>query len=68
MNSVSYIGSSNRKKESLLRSMKLQIQYLQSLEQSDRVRRACLAYLQAWYLAFYPERPDLVAELELLAA
>ncbi len=68
VNSVSYIGSSNRKKESLLRSMKLQIQYLQSLEQSERVRRACLAYLQAWYLVFYPERPDLVAELELLAA
>jgi len=41
--SISYIGRSNRKRESLLRSMKLHIQYLRSLEESERVRRACLA-------------------------
>jgi hypothetical protein len=48
--------------------MKLQIQYLRSLEDSDRVRAACLAYLQNWYSNFYPDRPDLVAELQGLAA
>jgi hypothetical protein len=48
--------------------MKLHIQYLRSLEESERVRKACLAYLQNWYSAFYPERPDLVAELQSLAA
>lgn len=68
LNSVSYIGHSDRKKESLLRSMKLHIQYLQSLEQTERVRTACLTYLQTWYLAFYPDRPDLVLELHQLAA
>ncbi|HTV55299.1 MAG TPA: hypothetical protein VMI06_10315, partial [Terriglobia bacterium] len=41
--------------------------YLRSLEESDRVRRACVAYLQNWYGWFYPERPDLVAELQALA-
>src|SRR5271165_740654 len=66
--SVSYIGSSDKKKDSLLLSMKLHIQYLRSLEESERVRKACLTYLQIWYENFYPERPDIVAELQALAA
>src|SRR6185437_15105882 len=44
--SISFIGNSQVKRESLLRSMKLHIQYLRSLEESERVRRACLTYLQ----------------------
>ena len=47
--SISYIGNSDKKKDSLLRSMKLHIQYLRSLEESERVREACLTYLQMWY-------------------
>lgn len=66
--SVSYIGGSNTKKDSLLRSMKLHIQYLQSLEESERVRNACLTYLQNWYFAFSPERADLEAEVGRMAA
>jgi glycosyltransferase involved in cell wall biosynthesis len=65
---LSHIGNSDKKKESLLQSMKLHMQYLQSLEKSDRVRKACLAYMEHWYGHFYPERPDLVAELHRLAA
>jgi glycosyltransferase involved in cell wall biosynthesis len=65
--SISYIGKSNKKRESLLRSMKLHIQYLRSLEESERVRRACLIYLQNWYEYFCPVRPDLMAELQCLA-
>ena len=49
-------------------SMKLHIQYLRSLEESDRVRKACLDYLQNFYVNFYPERPDLIAELQAIAA
>src|SRR5215471_1574963 len=64
---VSHIGASDKKKEALLLSMRLHIQYLQSLEDSERVRKACLTYLQNWYDNFYPERPDLVAELQNLA-
>lgn len=66
-NRVSYIGNSNLKKDSLLRSMKLHMQYLQSLETSERVRKACLTYLQNWYHVFYPDRVDAVAELQGLA-
>jgi glycosyltransferase involved in cell wall biosynthesis len=65
--SVSYLGNSDKKKDSLLLAMKLHIQYLRSLEESERVRTACLTYLQNWFGAFYPERPDIVAELQALA-
>jgi len=64
----SYVGNSDRKKDALLLSMKLHIKYLRALEDSERVRRACLTYLQTWYEHFYPERPDIVAELQRLAA
>ena len=67
-NRVSYIGASDEKKEAMLLSMKLHVHYLRSLEESERVRRACLTYLQTWFGIFYPERPDLVAEMEALAA
>jgi glycosyltransferase involved in cell wall biosynthesis len=67
-NRVSYIGNSDKKKEGLLRSMKLHIKYLRSLEESDRVRRACLVYMQNWCRYFYPERPDLFEELQAIAA
>jgi glycosyltransferase involved in cell wall biosynthesis len=66
-NRISYIGGSDKKKESMLRSMKLHIQYLRSLEESDRVRRACLTYLQTWFPAFHPSRPDIAVELQVLA-
>jgi len=61
-NSVSFIGNSDKKKDSLLLTMKLHIQYLRSLED------ACLAYIQTWYRNFYPERPDLMREAQQLAA
>jgi glycosyltransferase involved in cell wall biosynthesis len=65
---VSHIGASDRKKEALVISMKLHIRYLRSLEESERVRKACLDYLQRFYIHVYPERPDLMAELQVLAA
>jgi glycosyltransferase involved in cell wall biosynthesis len=67
-NRLSYIGDSDKKKDAQLAGMKLYVQYLRSLEDSERVRKACLTYMQNWYLNFYPERPDLVAELQGLAA
>lgn len=66
--SISYIGNSDTKKNSLARSMLLHIQYLRSLEDSERVRRVCVTYLQNWYDVFYPDKPDIVAELQGLAA
>jgi glycosyltransferase involved in cell wall biosynthesis len=67
-NRLSFIGASDKKKDAMIVSMKLHIRYLRSLEESERVRNACLAYMQNWYENFYPERPDLVAELQGLAA
>jgi hypothetical protein len=65
---MSYVGNSDIKRESLLRSLKRHVQLLRSLEESERVRKACLAYIQTWYEHFYPDRPDLAAELQALAA
>lgn len=53
--SVSYIGDSPVKTESMIRSMALHMKYLQSLEKSDRVRSTCLRYMQDWQHFFYPE-------------
>jgi glycosyltransferase involved in cell wall biosynthesis len=64
---LSHIGRSDRKKDAMLLSMKLHINYIRSLEDSDRVRAACLAYLNLWLITFYPERPDIVKELGEMA-
>jgi hypothetical protein len=53
--------------EAQLRSMRLHIGYLSSLEDSDRVRAACVTYLQNGVVNFHPERPDLVREAEQMA-
>ncbi len=66
-NRISYIGNSDKKRHSLLLSMMLQIQYIRSLEDSERVRKACLNYLQTWYDNFYPDRPQLMALVQSLA-
>ena len=65
---LSYIGRSNRKMEAHFLSMQSHIGCLRSLEESDRVKAACVRYLQNWLIYFYPERPDLVKEMEQLAA
>jgi glycosyltransferase involved in cell wall biosynthesis len=61
--SLSYIGSSNRKRDAQWHSMKLHMGYLRSLEDSPRTRAACVAYIQNWLLFFYPERPDLIEQM-----
>ena len=65
---LSHIGRSHEKIEAQFLSMKLQIGDLHSREDSDRVRAACVTYLQTWLPAFYPNRPDLVQEAQQLAA
>jgi len=65
---ISYLGNSDEKRESLLLSMQLQIKYLLALENSARVRRACITYLQNWYEDFYLERSDLAEQAQKIAA
>jgi glycosyltransferase involved in cell wall biosynthesis len=66
-NRLSYIGQSNKKLEAQFHSMKLNIGYVRSLQDSDRVRAACLKYLQTWLIYFYPNRPDIVQQAKSLA-
>ena len=67
-NRLSYIGRSDKRMEAQFLGMKLQIGYLCAREDSDRVRAACINYLQTWLPSFYPDRPDLVGEAQQLAA
>jgi len=66
-NSLSYIGWSDRKLDAQWLSMKLHIGYLRSLEDSGRVKDACVRYLQNWLIYFYPKRPDIVKQAEQMA-
>ena len=66
-NRLSYIGLSEKKQDALLLSIQLHVTYVQWLEDSDRVRTACVRFMQDLLIYFYPERPDIVAELETLA-
>jgi glycosyltransferase involved in cell wall biosynthesis len=65
--SLSYIGASKRKLEAQFLALQLYVQHIRRAEDSARVCKACVAMLQEWLPAFYPERPDLVRELENLA-
>jgi glycosyltransferase involved in cell wall biosynthesis len=64
---LSYIGLSRNKCEAHWISMKLHVRYLRSLEDSTRVRAACLRYLRNCLIYFYPEMPDVLREAEQLA-
>jgi glycosyltransferase involved in cell wall biosynthesis len=64
---LSHIGQSDKKKYAQLLSMQLHVKYIRSLEDSERVRASCLTYLQNWLINFYPERPDIVRDLQELA-
>ncbi len=65
--SLSHMDCSELKIRALWLSMQLHIKYLRSLEESPRVRQACLDYLRTWHIHFYPEYPDIVGEAEELA-
>ena len=67
-NRLSYVGRSNKKLDAHFLSMKMQVGYLRSLEDSERVRAACLEYLNTLLIYFYPERPDIVGQMEQLAS
>jgi glycosyltransferase involved in cell wall biosynthesis len=66
-NCVSYIGRSERKMEALFLAMQLQIGHLRSLEDSERVRTACVKCLQNRLSTFYPERLDIAKQTEQIA-
>ena len=65
--SVSQIGANAKKVEAQWLSMKLQMGNLRRLEDSPRVRKACLQYVRDSLFNFYPEYAGIVAEAERLA-
>jgi polysaccharide transporter, PST family len=66
-NSLSYIGRFPRKIDAQWLSMKLHIEYLRSLEDSPRVRAACLQYLRDSLIYFYPDSVEIVGAMEQMA-
>ncbi len=66
--SLSSKDESDKKLVSQFLSMQLHVGYVRSLEDSERVRAACLNYLQSRFLRFYPERVAFVEQLQQLAA
>jgi hypothetical protein len=64
---LSYVGRSDRKLDALWRSMQLHIRYLRSLEDSERVRAACLKFLQNYVIDFYPLRRDILEQMHRAA-
>lgn len=67
INTLSYIGQSSRKLDAHWLSMQAHIRYLRSLEDSERVRVACFTYLQTCLIYFFPERSDIVRQMEDVA-
>jgi hypothetical protein len=65
--SLSFIGQSNWKIQAHWVSMQLHIKYLRSLEESERVREACLRYLQTSLGYFYPDECDILKQVNQLA-
>ena len=65
---LSSIDRSDKKLESQFLSMQLHVDYLRSLEESERVRAASVTYLQTWLVWFVRQRPDIVKQLEQVAA
>lgn len=65
--SLSYSEGSGRRLNALWASMRLHVGYLRSMEDSDRTRAACLKYLNDGLIFFYPEMPDIVAQMQAMA-
>ena len=61
-------STSDKAYDSMVLSLSLCIQYLRSLEESERVHAACATCLQRNLIEFYPEKPDLVKQLQRMAA
>lgn len=65
--SLSSSYKAGKKLESQFLSMQLHLAHLRALEDSERVRAACLKYMQLCLLYFYPARLDLVRQVRQLA-
>jgi glycosyltransferase involved in cell wall biosynthesis len=65
--SLSTFNNSDKKRESAWLSIRLHIQYLRQLEDSERTRQVALTYLQTWLPVFEPDRTDIIQQIQELA-
>jgi glycosyltransferase involved in cell wall biosynthesis len=68
LQSLSCIGGNDGKRGALWLSMKLHVDYMRSMDDSQRAREACVTYLQNCLVLLHPERPDLVMLAQELAS
>jgi glycosyltransferase involved in cell wall biosynthesis len=64
---LSDVGCNDKKLEALWRSKQLHIDYLRSLEDSERTRAASVQCLQHYLVYYYPFRPDIVEDIRRVA-
>lgn len=65
--SLSYVGTSDRKRDAQWISMELHMRYLRSLDDSERARAACVKMMQNWMVAFYPDRLDIFEKAQRIS-
>lgn len=61
-------STSDKTCESLVLALSLSIQYLLSLENSERSRSACLNLLQIWVPFLYPDKEEWLRKMDVLAS
>jgi glycosyltransferase involved in cell wall biosynthesis/peptidoglycan/xylan/chitin deacetylase (PgdA/CDA1 family) len=61
---LSYVGLSAARIEAHWLSMKLHIRYILSLEDSPKVREACMSFVRTSLSYFYPDRLDIADEAQ----
>jgi glycosyltransferase involved in cell wall biosynthesis len=62
--SLSCVGDSALKQDTLWESMQRHMNSLKALENSSRVNDACVTYMQNRLVSFYPNRTDLIRKME----
>lgn len=65
--SLSSVDNSNKKLESAWLSVRLHIEYLRRLEDSERTRSAAVRFLQTWLNIFNPYRMDIIGQMQEFA-
>lgn len=64
---LSYIGRDQRKFDMMFLSIEMHINYVLAVEDTERVRAACLKYLQNNLVHFYPGQAEILAHAQRLA-
>jgi glycosyltransferase involved in cell wall biosynthesis len=66
--SLSDVGQSDKKIEAQFLALQLYVAHIRSLKDNHEIRMACLDYLQKYLLLFYPERPDIIEQMEQMVS